>query len=215
MRRIAWGLLACASVVCAAGTASAQNHWYIEGSAGAQLRDDVTRWASFRNILGTTTQGTNTTTYSPGIVANLGLGYKLPLGFRVEGEVGYAHYTASSDTPTANGGFPTLNGTRLTPQTGGGVDQITATANAFYDLPVSGGLIPYIGGGFGGSLTGTQGGLYTSPGGVSALNVGGSSGYVYPVILGEAGMAIAYSTAWAVVPSYRFAHVFNSVAPLQ
>jgi opacity protein-like surface antigen len=201
-------------VVCAAGTASAQNRWYVEGSAGAQLRDSITGSTALSNGLGASASGRDTITYAPGIVANLGLGYKLPFGFRVEGELGYAHYLVSSHSPyfTANG-FQPLNGSSLALVSGGAVDQGTATVNAFYDLPVSGGLIPYIGGGFGGSLSGSQPAQYSSPGGVVRLNEPGGSSYIWPVILGQAGLTIAYSDSWALVPSYRFQHVFAGAFP--
>jgi hypothetical protein len=214
MRRIGWGLLACASVVCAASTASAQNHWYVEGSAGALLRDNLSFSTRFTNLnTGATAPGTETFTFSPGIAANLGLGYKLPFGFRAEGELGYAHYSASSNSPlSTTPGFQVLNGSPLALISGGTFDEGTATVNVFYDLPVTG-LIPYIGGGFGGSLSGSQTGVYSSPGGVVRNTVGGGTGYIYPVILGEAGLTIAYSDSWALVPSYRFQHVFAGALP--
>lgn len=80
-------------------TVSAQSPWYIEGSAGALWRMDATRSTTIFNSLGTTGPGTNTTTFFPGAVFNLGLGYKLPWGFRIEAEGGYAHYSAESVSP--------------------------------------------------------------------------------------------------------------------
>jgi len=209
MRQVAWGLVACASVIFAAQTAAAQNHWYVEGSAGTQLRMDASRSSTFTNLnTGATAPGTDTTTYDPGFVANLGLGYRLPLGFRVEGEVGYAHYSSSSTSPATNGAFPALNGSRLGLQAGGGFDQGSITANAFYDLPISGGLIPYIGGGVGAFLTNAQSGYFAGPG-VRFFTQGGGTSYVVPGILGEVGLNIAFNANWAVVPSYRFEHVFT------
>jgi opacity protein-like surface antigen len=211
MRRIGWGPLAYASVICAAHTAAAQSQWYIEGSAGTQLRMDAGRSTTFTNLNnGATAPGSSTVTFDPGFVGNLGLGYKFPIGIRVEAEVGYAHYSEASASPVSNGpALPFFNGNRLALQSGGGVDQGSATANAFYDLPISGGLIPYIGGGFGAVLTGMQGGMFTNSSSTVHLTQGGSS-VVYPAILGEVGLNIVANAHWTVVPSYRFEHVFIS-----
>src|SRR6202790_2987778 len=124
-------LLACMGA--ASGAALAQSPWYITGSAGAYWRSDASRSTTFTNGFGATSPGTNTTTYDPGPVINLGLGYKLPSGFRVEAELGYAHYSSSSvSTLSTNGVFPSLTGTRLTTSSGSGHDNWSATANAFY-----------------------------------------------------------------------------------
>src|SRR5580704_13059196 len=101
MRRLVVVLFACAGVICAAHTASAQSPWYIEGSAGALLRLDASRSTTLRNSAQTITgPATSTGTYDPGYVINFGLGYKLPFGVRVEGELGYAHYSANSVNPS-------------------------------------------------------------------------------------------------------------------
>ncbi len=210
MRRIAMGLLAYASLICAAHTAEAQNQWYIEGSAGTQLRMDATRPGTIRNSAGASAPGSDTASFDPGFVGNLGVGYKFPIGIRAEGEIGYAHYSEATSSPVSYGpAFPFFNGSRLFLQSGGGVDQGSATANAFYDLPVPWGFIPYIGGGFGAVFTGMQGGTYASSNGTVHLTQGGSS-VVYPAILGEVGLSIVANAHWAIVPSYRFEHVFTA-----
>jgi opacity protein-like surface antigen len=217
---VGWAMLACASVIGAADTAAAQSAtqsatggWYVEGSAGALFRMDASRSGTFNNTAtGATAPGTNTFAFSPGFVGNLGVGYKLPIGVRLEAELGYAHYLVSAVYPVSSGPVAFFNGGGLGRQSAGGYDQGTATANAFYDLPIAGKVVPYIGGGFGISLTGFEGGVFSSPagGGRVRFSTGGGTSAVMPVILGELGLNIAVAPNWTVVPAYRFAHVFNS-----
>lgn len=210
MRYLAGALFACASVTCVAHTASAQSPWYVEGSAGALWRLDSNRSTTLGNSSGATGPGTNTTTYDAGYLVNLGLGYKLPFGVRVEGELGYAHYSANGISPVStNGAFPLLNGSRLALQSGGGVDQGSATVNAFYDLPVPGRVVPYIGAGFGAILTDAQTGHYVNSSGTVQFTQSLAATVINPAILAEVGLTVALDANWAVVPSYRFVHVFT------
>ncbi len=52
-------------------------------------------------------------------------------------------------------------------------------------------------------------GTYASSNGTVHLTQGGSS-VVYPAILGEVGLSIVANAHWAIVPSYRFEHVFTA-----
>lgn len=201
-------LVAFAGVMCAAHAASAQSPWYIIGSAGALLRFDASASGTFSNSRGEKGPGTNTNTYDAGPVVNLGLGYRLPLGFRIEGELGYANYTTASASPlSTNGAFPALNGSRLGLQSGGNHDEYTATINAFYDLPIPGRLVPYIGTGIGVAHTAATDGHFAGPGGSPRFTENGSSA-TNAAILAEVGLTIAVSDRWALVPSYRFEHLF-------
>jgi opacity protein-like surface antigen len=226
MRRYGYAILICVGMICAARTASAQSPWYITGSAGASLRPDYSRSTTFFNDSRTITgPGTNTTTYDPGPVINLGVGYKLPLGFRVEGEFGYSHYSTSSVSPLSIGGgppvalgngpvlpsnaFPALNGNRLTLQSGGGHDTYSGTINAFYDLPIPGWIVPYIGAGVGAAYATSQTAHLAGPGGTPRFTeLGGSA--THPVILAEVGVTIRLDTKWSIEPSYRYEHLFPS-----
>jgi opacity protein-like surface antigen len=208
---VGWALLAGAGAICAAHTAAAQSsNWYVEGSAGALFRMDATRSTTFTNLTtGVMSPGTNDLTFSPGFVGNLGLGYRLPFGVRLEAELGYAHYSANAAYPVSRG-VASFNGRGLGLQSGGNFDQGTATANVFYDLPIAGRVTPYIGGGFGAALTGYQGSIFSSTTGTITTGLNSAGGtVVYPVILGELGLNIAVAPNWTVVPSYRFEHVFN------
>jgi opacity protein-like surface antigen len=171
---------------------------------------DTSRSTTFHDVnTGASGPGTNTATFDAGYVFNLGLGYKLPIGVRVEGELGYAHYSVNGVSPVStNGAFPPLNGNRLGLQSGGGIDQGSATVNAFYDLPVPGRFVPYIGAGFGAVLTSAQTTHFANARDTVQFTQNGGSA-VHPAILGEIGLTIALDGNWAAVPSYRFEHVFT------
>jgi opacity protein-like surface antigen len=170
---------------------------------------DASRSTTFSNAAGLTGPGNSAATFDPGPVVNFGVGYKLPLGFRVEAEFGYAHYGIDSVSPlSTNGAFPALNGSRLSLQSGGGRDQYSGTVNAFYDLPRFGSVTPYIGTGFGVFATHAETGIFSGPG-VSQFTQGGGSATNAGVIA-EAGAAIAVAPKWDVVPSYRYQHVFSN-----
>ncbi len=151
-------------------------------------------------------QGTNSVAFDPGYVFNLGLGYRLPHGFRVEVEGGYAHYNIGSISPFSPT-VPQLNGSKLTLTSGGGIDQYAVTLNAFYDLPVSSWCIPYLGAGGGVNFTNVETSYFVGPG-VTFTEGGGNS--TNALILGEVGVAFALDTKWTIVPAYRFEKVFTS-----
>jgi len=208
MRVAACVLLACAGAIGVAQTACAQSPWYVEGSAGALWRSNANRSTIFNNALGITGPGTETVTYNPGPVFNLGLGYRLPLGFRVEAEGGYAHYSIDTVSPlSTDGTFPTLNGSSFTPQSGGGRDQYSGKLNAFYDLPFSGWIVPYVGAGLGVYVNKSQTTVVISQSG-SRLNMAGGSS-TNSGVLAEVGLNIILDSNWSVVPSYRFEHLFT------
>lgn len=196
--------LALTAALCVAtSTAWAESPLYITGSLGALQPMDLSRSTTFGNALGQTGPGTNTTTFNAGPAVTLGLGYRLPWGFRVEGELGYAHYMTDSASPlSTNGAFPALNGTRLPRTSGGSHELFTATLDGFYDLPVPGRFVPYVGGGFGyyhavGEDT-TFGHVFRQRG-ETGDNV---------VVLGEVGLTMKLDAHWSVVPAYRFEHLF-------
>jgi opacity protein-like surface antigen len=148
--------------------------------------------------------GTNTDVFAPGPILNLGVGYKLPYGFRAEVEGGYAHYVLTNISPM-NGNplvLPKLIGTRLNRMSGGERDQYSATLNAFYDFPGVAGLVPYVGGGAGGEYLTAATGIFAGPG-VPRFTQFGSHA-TDPLLLAEGGMTFKANANWSVVPSYRF-----------
>ena len=145
--------------------------------------------------------------FDPGAIVNLGVGYRLPFGFRIEAELGYEHYAASGVNPSSTGGvFPNLIGNHLSVQSGGNRDAYTATVNAFYDFPVSGPFVPYAGVGVGAADSVSQTGIFAGPG-VPKFTSHGTT-VTYAVVLAEIGAPIAIDPRWAIVPSYRYEHGF-------
>lgn len=209
MRSLATVSLGLLAMFLSVQAASAQSNWYISGSAGVYLRSSVTTTGDVSSPSGRAA-ATVTNTYDPGPVINAAIGYRLPFGVRVEAEAGFAHFTTASSNPFAPG-VPGLNGSKLTPSAGGGHDRYTGTVNAFYDLPISGRYVPYIGGGFGVAQLNGGTTYFPVPGTSGRFIVGGAS-VVRPVILGEVGVAIALSDRWSVVPAYRFEHAFQTGA---
>ena len=211
MRHTIFPLAIIAGTVLAAHGAAAQGAWYISGSAGALLPSDNSRSVTISNRrTGVSSPGTNTTTYNPGESFNAALGYILPLGFRVEGELGYQHYLTSTVSPLAtNGLFPTDNGSRLTNPSGGGHNLFTATANLFYDLPVTfAGITPYIGAGAGYYHENYATAVFTRSFDSQFTAGGGNDGNA--IVLGEVGASYPLSPSLNLTASYRYEHLFRN-----
>jgi opacity protein-like surface antigen len=208
MRHRSWVFLLAVAAVWAAEPAAAQSPWYIEGSAGALWRMDASRSTTCFNAAGLTGPCNNTATFDPGPVVNLGIGYRLPWGFRVEAEFGYAHYRMDTVSPlSTNGAFPELTGAQLSLLSGGGRDQYSGTVNAFYDLQRFGSVTPYIGTGVGVFATNAATAVFTGPGVSQFTSLGGNT--TNAGIIAEAGLAIALAPQWDVVPAYRYEYLFT------
>jgi opacity protein-like surface antigen len=212
-------LVACAALSLAAQAASAQSLWYATGSVGGFFREDAGPSATtFSNSLGETAPGTNTTTFVPGPIVNLGLGYRLPLRFRIEGELGYGYYTTDTTSPLAtNGTFPALNGSRLSGAYGGAHNQESATLNAFYDLPMAwfapyvsepDRFAPYAGGGVGYYHSEPSSARFVTVTGAPFTISGRTSNNA--MLLAEGGLSVHLNGGWSIVPAYRFEHLFVS-----
>lgn len=189
--------------------ASAQSGLYISGGAGAALMPDYSRDVTIR-VGGVSGPGTNTTTYNTGESVNAAVGYHLPLGFRIEGEFGYQHYTTDSISPfSSDGQFPPINGTRLTNPSGGDHNVLTGTANLFYDLPVTfAGFTPYIGGGGGYYHAGSTNAVFFDPvthGPFTSHAQDGGGG----MVLGEAGVSYHVMPNLSLTVAYRYEHFFH------
>jgi OOP family OmpA-OmpF porin len=211
MRRSILPLAIIAGTILAAHDAAAQGAWYVSGSAGAVLPSDFSRSITIEHFAtGAQGPGTNTTTYNAGETVNLALGYRLPLGFRVEGELGYLHYGLDTIDPlSTNGMFPSENGSRLSNPSGGSRNLFTATANLFYDLPVSfAGITPYIGGGAGYYHENDEIAVFKNNFGGTFTQLAGAGGNA--IILGEVGASYALTPALSLVTSYRYDYLFNS-----
>jgi opacity protein-like surface antigen len=214
-----WGglLFVLAASICPLRNASAQDlaqkPWYIEASAGALWRTDRSYSTTFFNSLGTTGPGTNTETFYPGPVINLGFGYYLPFGFRAEMEAGYARYTASSISPVStNGAFPELNGSRLNVTSGAARDQYTGSLNVFYDFPDFGSMAPYVGLGTGAEYINSAVGYFSGPGVPVFTQLAGHTTDI--LLLAEMGVALKVDADWSIVPSYRFQSALPTSGPV-
>lgn len=190
--------------------ARADSDFYLTFGPGAFLAQDVIRAASFSNQLGRTASGTITTDNTVGFNLNHGLGYRLGHGFRIEVELGYAHFSIAGATPqvsAAGAVFARLNGTRFATGSGGSRDVFTAKVNGFYDLPVTGRVVPYVGAGIGVYRAEAQETLFVDGAGATVLR-GRSSHAGNAIVMGEAGLTVPLNPRWSIAPAYRFEHLF-------
>jgi opacity protein-like surface antigen len=172
-----------ALVACTMLQPSAANaQFYVSGSAGyLQERDvDVTSGGT-----------TGTFEFDPGFALNVAAGYKLPIGVRLEGELGYGRSS-----------FDKLSVGAVSVAVNGDIDIFTATANAFYDFDTGTAFTPYLGGGIG--IAHQSGGTVTIPAVGFTGNLGDSTDFVW---MAEAGLSYALTKNVSVVPAYRFVQI--------
>ncbi|HXP95928.1 MAG TPA: outer membrane beta-barrel protein [Telmatospirillum sp.] len=209
MRKYLLGLGTVAALFVSGQSAMADGPWYVSGSLGAYIRQDFSNTETFHNTAGASGPVLTDRTFDPGPVVNLAFGRRILGPFRVEGELGYAHYDIDTANPRSiNGALPGLNGSKLSANSGGDYDRFTATANAFYDFPMFGRLMPYVGGGFGYAHTEVSTAQFIKSTGGTVTLFGGNDDSA--VILGEVGGAVFLNNSWSIVPSYRFEHLFNN-----
>jgi opacity protein-like surface antigen len=208
MRKCLQGLGVAAAVLLSSQAAMAEGPWYVSGSAGAYIRQDFTNTETFHNNLGASGPVLTTRTYDPGPVINAAVGRRLFGPLRVEGELGYVHNSIDTANPRSLDGALSLYGNRLGNASGGDIDRFTATANLFYDFPMFGRLMPYIGGGAGYAHTEQSTARFIKSTGGTVTFEGGSDDSA--VILGEVGGAVSLNNSWSIVPAYRFEHLFNT-----
>lgn len=191
---------------------SADYPWYVSGSAGTYLRQDVTRSAETPFAIGGNSiilSSTNTTSYDPGEFGSIAVGRALVWGFRSEAELDFAHYSPSSFTPSPNNGntLVGVNGTKFTANSGA-YNRFMGSVNLFWDAPLKGYLKPYVGAGVGFATDSGSTATYTNPNGFTFNQYAAQS--TAPIVLGEVGLAVALSPRWSIVPAYRYIHFFNS-----
>jgi opacity protein-like surface antigen len=197
---------AAALVLLLMPAARAQSPWYVSGSLGGYFREN---WIGVVGIEkgATIDQGITSTSYDPGLSASLALGYKLPHGFRVEVEGGYIDYQTSR-VSIDRSSFANLNGQTFNRTSGGDNERWLGTINLFYDLPVSGGLVPYIGGGLGIAQANSVVTHYVDASGT--LFTGTVRLADKAVGFLEAGLNIGVGGGFTVVPAYRYLQFFGS-----
>jgi opacity protein-like surface antigen len=169
-------------------------------------------------VTGASSPGFNTNTYDPGPAVYFGIGYRLPHGFRIEGEFGYAHFKNATASPlSTDGAFPTLNGSALSLQSGGGHTQYSAMANGFYDVPIAplaGRVTPYVGAGLGVVVDDGQTAVFANATNSVRFIEGGTTA-TRAAIMAEVGLTVTIDPKWAFVPAYRFEHIFQPCQRLQ
>lgn len=154
-------------------------------------------------------RGTTGRSFDPGLTGNVAVGYRLNSRVRLEAELGHAGYNGSSLRPfTTDANFPTLDGRAFMRQSGADYSRFTGSLNTFYDLaPAASRFAPYIGAGIGGSANRRSFAQFLSADGARFTSYGGATPEGFALL--EAGLNIAMSKHWTVVPAYRYIHYFN------
>ena len=80
--------------------AQVQGEWYVSGSVGGYFRETETGPELITNKV-STTPGTVSASFDPGVTANLDIGHPLPFRLRVEAEMGYTDYAPDKTIPRA------------------------------------------------------------------------------------------------------------------
>ena len=154
------------------------NGFYVGANAGVFLPRDND---------GTFARGDVETNYSTGFQVAGTVGYRFS-DFRTELELGYSR--ASVDNIEIAGVETSSDGT---------LSSINLLANAFYDIPVSKTIVPYIGGGIG---------VGYSQKDIDAINFDESKAAF--LFNGEVGVSIGLmDTGLQLVPSYRYIGILN------
>jgi opacity protein-like surface antigen len=194
-----WFVAACAAVTAMICPAKADSPWYVTGSVGAYFREDTQFSATAVGDPGITGNGVRS--YDPGLLLALGVGYRLPHGFRVETEFSYIHLTVAKTVY----GSP-FNVTR---HYVGPTDDThyVGTLDLYYDLPFSGPVIPYLGDGIGGAHEESTSATAVDQTGRSLHFAGGES--TRGVGLIDAGLNINLTDDLTLVPSYCWMRFFG------
>ncbi len=204
MRFLAVIVVLCVATATLAAEAQAEGPWYVSGSAGAYFRESAAARETITNGI-ITAPGTLAASFDPGVIANLAVGYRLPLRLRVEAEIGYAQYSVDKVNPQSSA-FPTLNGSDFHRQSGSDLRRYMGTLNLFYDVPLEGRFVPYAGVGLGGVQDKGATIRFVNASGASFRQTFGSG--AHGVFLIEGGITIAVSDALSIVPAYRYLHYF-------
>jgi opacity protein-like surface antigen len=189
--------------------AQGESGWYVSGSVGGYFRETTTTSETFDKTYNRSIRasGTETQSFDPGVIGNAALGYHLSPQFRVEAEIGYFSYSASTMNPfTTDPRFPRLNGSTFIRQTGDDWSRFTGTVNVFYDFPGLMGVSPFVGTGIGASANHRTNGFYTAANGGTFDSSGGAS--TQGLWLLEGGVSVPLTENLSVVPAYRYVHYF-------
>ncbi|MGH7001166.1 MAG: outer membrane protein [Stellaceae bacterium] len=205
MRAVALLAVSVAATLAALTSAQAEGPWYVSGSVGGYFREEATGTETFKSG-GVLAPGATAETFDPGIIANLALGHQLPARFRIEAELGYAHYD-DQKLNLSNNAFPALNGD-FNPRSGADRSRYMGSINLFYDLPDIGRFVPYIGAGLGGAHGEASRGTFIGDNGVT-FTQRFATNFTAGMALAEGGISINIDKNLAVVPAYRYVRFFG------
>jgi len=203
MRRCLLLTLSCAGMACMTGPASANAPFYLTGSAGILLPSGGQDQTTSNGTYYGDQVGTNNYNYDSGPYVNLGFGFKLKNGFRVGGELGYADFSTTSVRITNTG--TDLDGNRFKAHSS--INHYSLTANGFYDLPVDGPVVPYVGAGLGFAVATMSDRTVSTSGCYCSYTYGGTE--TFAVIQAELGANINFGEHWSIVPAYRYEFMGN------
>lgn len=173
-------LLSLGALAAASSPANAQV--YVSGSLGLLMPQDID--ASGTGFAGSAE-------LDNGVGLNVAVGYRFPFNVRVEGEFGYYNSSLNKITVTGVGS---------TPVSGGDIDLLAGTANAFYDFKTGTMFTPYLGGGIGFVHEKISDSTVTGV----AIAGGSSTEFLWQL---EGGVSIDVTPHMAIVPSYRYLHI--------
>lgn len=175
--------VALSGLVVLPSAARAEGPWYLNLSAGYLQFQDL-------DITDDGTKGT--IEYEGGYAINAGVGYRVTKNLRAELELGYG--SSSID------GFKTLG---LSFPMNADVDMWSLTANVFYDFDTGSAFRPYVGLGAGVAHTEIGDAI------VAGVPAPGDESDDF-TMLGEVGASFDVRPGLALVPAYRYMHVFSS-----
>jgi opacity protein-like surface antigen len=181
-----------------APVAHADSGFYVGGSIGAFFREDQTATAYAAANPRITGEGRRE--YDAGPTFSVLAGYKLRYRFRIEAEFAYAHYSFDKDV------FGTPFNTTHKLVSGGDINHYMGTINLFYDLPVPGPVVPYVGGGIGGVHGDNSSAIFVDERGRRSTATSSDGEHGVGII--EGGLTVTLSDSFAIVPSYRYVRFF-------
>jgi opacity protein-like surface antigen len=210
MRATLFALAATAFLTSVAAPAGAEGPWYVSGGAGGYQRESQGGPTTVTNGI-ISAPGTQHESFDTGYVLSLGVGYKLPYNFRVEGEFAFANYQSDKVKPIS-APFIGLDGRDFKRVSNVSHDRYLVTLNGYYDVPIpdlSIPVAPYVGLGLGAAVNDVPARtVFQSASGVrfTRTETSGDGG----VVQVEAGLGIGVGGGVTLGPAYRFMHFFGA-----
>jgi opacity protein-like surface antigen len=133
----------------------------------------------------------DTTAYKTGVTLGAAIGYRLPLGLRVEGELGFIHIPVDTEGGVDESGF---------------INNYLLMANAYYDLKLDalGPFKPYVGFGLGVARVNILQDIFRESVGHNVHVNTPRTSFAYQV---RAGIAYELTRSWDLTAGYRYVHI--------